>query len=161
MVKSCSGFLHQTSVEIQKMSPDCLRSLRTWMSSYWNVNVDGSQDKGPIFSFHQFEEEPKRRSEQRLNLRKQGFSWKTLNSVVLFLLSGSDPIDALKSGLVKHLTSSWEYFAFFIWSFLIQTTRQRCSERKVNVGWWRIINFVFFLPSNNFSTTKPNSEITK
>ena len=49
----------------------------------------------------------------------------------------------------------------FIWSFLIQTTCQRCSERKVNVGWWRIINFVFFLPPDNFSTPKPNSEITK
>ena len=80
----------------QKMSPDCLRSLRTWMSSYWNVNVDGSQDKGPIFSFHQFEEEPKGRSEQRQNLRKQGFSEITMNSVALFL-----HLDPLKSGLLK------------------------------------------------------------
>ena len=53
----------------QKMSPDCLRSLRTWMSSHWNVNVDGSlftRQPGPIFSFHQFEEHPAERGKTRM-----------------------------------------------------------------------------------------------
>ena len=47
----CSIFLHQTSVEIEKMSPDCLSSLRTWMSSHWNVNVVVHKTRGQYFLF--------------------------------------------------------------------------------------------------------------
>ena len=54
-----SMFLHQTSVEIEKMSPDCLRSLRTWMSSHWNVNVVVHKTRGQYFLFISLKRSPK------------------------------------------------------------------------------------------------------
>ena len=152
---SCSMFLHQTSVEFEKMSPDCLSSLRTWMSSHWNVNVVVHKTRGQYFLFITLKSKSPKGCESR------GWIWENRvfrenNEFIhpdLSQIAYYSFLDTLKLVQVK--------FWLFIWFKFKPHINAVLQKGKLMLADGESLILSFSFPDNFSTRPKPNSEITK